>query len=77
MKLTNPWLGYQDRSYQQIKASVTAKMAINAPEITDYSEGNILMKLIGIFAAIGKVLNVYVDNMAREVFLSSCRKYIS
>lgn len=77
MKLTNPWLGYLDRSYQQIKASVTAKMAINAPEITDYSEGNILMKLVGIFAAIGEVLNVYVDNMAREVFLTSCRKYTS
>ena len=45
--------------------------------ITDYSEGNILIIILSLFAAIAEVLHYYVDNMARETFLSTARRYDS
>ena len=77
MIIKNPWVGYLDRSFSQIKTSVLARLKINAPEVTDYSESNILVVIIGIFAGIAEMLNYYIDNMAREAFLSTARKWES
>lgn len=82
MGITNKWLNPYQRSYQQIKAKlVESLMGLKNPQgqklITDYSEGNILIIILSLFAAIAEVLHYYVDNMARETFLSTARRYDS
>lgn len=82
MGITNKWLNPYQRSYQQIKAKlVESLMGLKDPQgqklITDYSEGNILIIILSLFASIAEVLHYYVDNMARETFLSTARRYDS
>lgn len=82
MGITNKWLNPYQRSYQQIKTKlVESLMGLKDPQgqklITDYSEGNILIIILSLFAAIAEVLHYYVDNMARETFLSTARRYDS
>lgn len=82
MGITNKWLNPYQRSYQQIKAKlVESLMGLKDKDgqklITDYSEGNILIIILSLFAAIAEVLHYYVDNMARETFLSMARRYDS
>lgn len=82
MGITNKWLNPYQRSYQQIKAKlVESLMGLKGPQgqklITDYSEGNILIIILSLFAAIAEVLHYYVDNMARETFLLTARRYDS
>lgn len=82
MGITNKWLNPYQRSYQHIKAKlVESLMGLKDPQgqklITDYSEGNILIIILSLFAAIAEVLHYYVDNMARETFLSTARRYDS
>lgn len=82
MGITNKWLNPYQRSYQQIKTKlVESLMGLKDSQgqklITDYSEGNILIIILSLFAAIAEVLHYYVDNMARETFLSTARRYDS
>ena len=82
MGITNKWLNPYQRSYKQIKAKlVESLMGLKDSQgqklITDYSEGNILIIILSLFAAIAEVLHYYVDNMARETFLSTARRYDS
>lgn len=82
MGITNKWFNPYQRSYQQIKAKlVESLMGLKDKDgqklITDYSEGNILIIILSLFAAIAEVLHYYVDNMARETFLSTARRYDS
>ena len=77
MVIKNPWVGYLDRSYAAIKSSVLTRLQLKAPEITDYSESNILIVIVSMFAGIAEMLNYYIDNMAREAFLSTARKWDS
>lgn len=82
MGITNRWLTPYQRSYQQIKAKlVESLMGMKNPQggrlITDYSEGNILIIILSLFAAIAEVLHYYIDNMARETFFSTARRYES
>jgi len=77
MIVKNPWVGYLERSYASIKASVLTKLKTIAPEITDYSESNILVVIVSIFAGIAEMLNYYIDAMAREMFIATARKWDS
>lgn len=82
MSITNPWLTPYQRSYQQIKAKLiddlkSIKDSSGKTLVTDYSEGNILIIILSLFAAIAEVLHYYIDNMARESFFSTARKYES
>lgn len=82
MALTNPWTNPLRRSFQDIKADMlTALQNIKGPDgnplITDISEGNIFVIIISLFAAIAEVLHFYIDNMARECFISTARRYSS
>lgn len=77
MPTNNPWLNPYQRSFNSIKEQIKASLKENAPEITDYSEGNIFMIIISIFSAIAEVLHYYIDNVARETFFSSARRYSS
>ena len=75
--LQNPWVGYTTRSYIQIKNSVLVRLGASNPEVTDHSESNILVMIISIFAGIAEMLGYYVDNIARESFISTARRYSS
>lgn len=82
MSVTNPWLTPYQRSYQQIKAKLIDDLKqIKGPNgnvlITDYSEGNILIMIISLFSAIAEVLHYYIDNMSRETFFSTARRFDS
>lgn len=82
MAISNKWLTPYQRSYQQIKAKlVESLMGIKDSNgstlITDYSEGNILIIILSLFAAIAEVLHYYIDNTARESFLATARRYDS
>ena len=77
MKLTQNWVGYLDRSYEQIKNSVISRLVKNTPELTDHSESNVLIIIVSLFAGIAEMLNYYIDNMAQEAFLGTARKYSS
>lgn len=82
MGITNKWLNPYQRSYQQIKAKLIEGLTNIRDKngdilITDYSEGNILIIILSLFAAIAEVLHYYIDNVARETFLPTARKYDS
>lgn len=77
MASLNKWLGYIDRSYEQIKGSLISGLQASVPEMTDYSESNIFVVLISMFAAIAEMLNYYIDNWARESYLETASLYAS
>lgn len=77
MLTSNNWLNPYQRSFNDIKAKLISELRLQIPEITDYSEGNIFVIIISIFAAIAEVIHYYIDNMAREAFLPTARRYSS
>ena len=77
MSLTNPWVGYLHRSYKNIKAAILARMASTVTEITDHSESNVFVIIINSFAGLIEQLNYYIDNVARESFITTARRYSS
>ena len=77
MALKNAWVGYVDRTYQQIKESVLTKFGIQLPEMTDHTESNPFVKFLSIWSGIAEHLNYYIDNAAREIFLPTSRQYKS
>lgn len=81
-KLTNPWIRTYQRSYQSIKAQLLEDLANIKDDdgnqlVTDLSDGNILVIILSMFAAIAETLHFYIDNAAQESFLSTARKYDS
>jgi uncharacterized phage protein gp47/JayE len=68
---------YVNRSYEQIKATVLARVATFAPEITDHNEGNPFSKAIGVWAGLIEMLGYYVDNHAREAHIPTARLWAS
>lgn len=82
MASLNKWLEPYRRSFDAIKGKLlntldTITDGEGKPLITDKSEGNILILIISMFSAIAEVLHFYIDNVARETFLPSARKYES
>lgn len=77
MQLTNPWVGYFDRTYEQIKANVLTKFQSLVPEITDHNETNPWVKGISIWSAMVEMLGYYIDNSAREVFITQAQEFAS
>ena len=82
MNIVNPWLDPYQRSFHQIKQKLinglTSITDSNGNQlITDVSEGNILVIIISMFAAIAEVLHYYIDIKAREFFLGTARRYTS
>lgn len=75
--ITNPWQDVFLRSYTQIKNGLIQRMRTKLPEVTDYSEGNIFIILISMWAAIAEVIHYYIDNMGRETFFTTARRYSS
>ena len=75
--LNNPWTSYVTRSYSQIKAAVNARLDTIAPELTDKSPSNLMQVLIDIWAGVGELLNYYTDVTARELYVSTARRFSS
>lgn len=72
--MTNTWVSYIDRSYEQIKSALISKLKVKLPEITDHSENNIFISLISMWSGISEMLNYYIDNVAREMFTNTARQ---
>lgn len=82
MASLNKWLEPYRRSFDSIKGKLLSSLDTitdneGRPLITDKSEGNIFVLIISMFSAIAEVLHFYIDNVARETFLPSARKYES
>jgi uncharacterized phage protein gp47/JayE len=77
MPLINPWLTPFQRSYNAIKSTLIGRLQERNPEITNLSNNNIFIIILSLFAAIAEVLHYYIDNMARETFFITARKYSS
>jgi len=77
MKLTQSWIGWIDRSYEQIKASVLRRLTQKAPEISDHSESNLLIIILSFIAGIAEGLHLYIDNMRREAYIGVARQFKS
>jgi len=75
--INNPWVGYLDRSYTQIKNSVLTRLGTNNPELTDHTSQNPLIVIVDMFAGIAEMLNQYIDNMCREAFIDTARRFTS
>lgn len=73
----NGWIGYVDRSYEQSKKSIFDKVPYRIPEITDHTENDIFVKMISIWCGILEQLNYYIDSRAREIYLSTLRRFAS
>ena len=76
-KLTNPWVGYLDRSYKTIKSSLLNRLGKLVPEMSDHSESNVMIIVLDAIAGVTETLNYYIDNIARESFSSTARRYSS
>lgn len=77
MPITNPWVGYIQRTYQQIKDQVMTALQSSVPEITDHTESDLFVKMVGIWGGITEMIGYYLDNKGREVYLSTARKFSS
>ncbi|HOZ81923.1 MAG TPA: baseplate J/gp47 family protein [Bacteroidia bacterium] len=80
MALTNPFIGYLDRSFLTIKQSILTRIAnpvTGIPEITDHSDSNPFVKRVSIWAGIAEMLGYYIDNMAKETFVHTADLYES
>ena len=77
MDLQNNWVGYLDRSAEQIKQSVKNRLISILPELYDESDNNPQNIIIDIFAGMTEMLNYYIDSYARESFIGTAQMYKS
>lgn len=77
MALNNQWVSYLDRGFKNIKSSILNRMKTVVPEMTDHSESNLFVIIISIFAGLVEQLNYYIDNVAREMYIPTARRYSS
>lgn len=77
MGLKNNWVGYVERGYYDIKQSILNRVKASVPEITDFSESNIFVIIISVFAGLIEQVNYYIDQLMRESFLPTARRYTS
>lgn len=75
--VNNPWVGYLDRSYQQIKQSLLSRVTTSNPEMTDHSESNIFVIIISMMAGVFEMLGMYVDNMCEETYMATAQRFSS
>lgn len=77
MELKSGWLGYIDRTHEQIMESIKSRMPLKCPEMTDLTDSNPMIKLASIYAGIAEMLNYYIDSNAEEVYLSTANFFES
>lgn len=77
MPLENQWVTYLHRSYKTIKNAILSRMQTVVPEITDHSESNPFVIIIDSVAGLVEQLNYYIDQLARESYIVTARRYSS
>lgn len=77
MALENKWVTYLDRSYKNIKTSILNRVKALVPEMTDLGETNLFVILVSIFSGLIEQVNYYIDNIAREMYITTARRYSS
>ena len=77
MALSNNWVTYLERGFKKIKASVINRLNNIVPEITDLSDSNIFIVIIELFGGLIEQLNYYLDLIARELYITTARRYSS
>lgn len=78
MPLSNPgWVGYWDRSYDQLKANILTLFQSLVPEITDHTETNTWVKGISIWSGAIEMLGYYTDANAREIYITTAQEFES
>lgn len=77
MAFKNTWVTYLDRGFKNIKASIIERLKVIVPEVTDLSDSNIFIIIIELFAGLVEQLNYYVDIIARELYITTARRYSS
>jgi uncharacterized phage protein gp47/JayE len=77
MQFLNPWISYFDRTFDQIRDSILLKFPSALPEITDLSETDPWVKSVSVWSGIAEMLGYYIDNAAREFYLSVAQEYSS
>lgn len=77
MAAQNPWIGYIDRSYEQMKNAIISRFPIETPELTDHTENDLFVVMVSVWSGIAEMLGYYIDIAAREIFLSTSRYYTS
>jgi len=75
--VNNDWVGYLDRTAQQIKSSILGRITTVVPEMTDHSASNIWIITIDIFSGIAEMLGFYIDNAAEEGFIVVAKRLTS
>jgi len=73
----NAWIGFLDRSFETIKASLLSRVTNSNPEMTDHSESNPFVIIISMFAGIAEMLGLYIDNAAEESFMGTATRRTS
>lgn len=77
MALENQWVTYLQRAYKTIKSAILTRMQTIVPEITDHSESNVFIIIIDAVSGLIEQLNYYIDQIARESFIATARRYSS
>lgn len=77
MRLNNPWIGYIQRTYSDIKQSILNRLRVSNPEITDLRETNLLVIIISIFSGVAEQLGYYIEKVSRESYLPTAQKFSS
>ena len=78
MNSTNNWVGYADRSYQQIKNKLLNwRLPQTAPELTDRSENNPFIVLVDMFSGLTEMINYAIDTSNKERFLETAQEFRS
>lgn len=76
-QLTNPFVSYTDRSYEQVVAALLAKYPSFLPEITDYTDGNDLIRMSKVWAGLMEQMHWYLDRNTGETYLALARLFPS
>lgn len=77
MGLINDFVGYTDRTYEQIRDSVLTKFGYLVPEITDHTESNPWVEGISVWSGMTEMIGYYLDRRSIEVFITKARKFES
>ncbi|WP_291726154.1 baseplate J/gp47 family protein [Bernardetia sp.] len=75
MNSKNEWVGYADRSQEQIMDSVLPKLSTKLPRHTDHSPTEPLVQMLFVWSAIAGMLNYYIDKQGEEAFLVTATRY--
>lgn len=71
------WTNPLQRSFNAIKAKLIDGLKKSVTEITDFTENNFFILLISQVASLVEVIHYYIDNLARESFFITARKFSS